>query len=260
MSTNWTTIETAFPRKGVALIRLNRPAQRNALNAALIGEVAAAVLQAQDDPAINAVVVTGNEKVFSAGADIKEMQKNGFAALSNHERQSAWDTIAGFRKPMIAAVQGICFGGGLEFAMLADIMIAGEGAIFAQPEITIGILPGDGATQRLTRVVGKSLAMQMILGGESIDGETALRAGLASEIVADADVVGRAIEIASVIAKRAPVALQLAKESVLAAYETPLSAGLAVERRAIRHAFTTHDQREGMTAFVEKRPPEFLGR
>lgn len=259
MNGQWTMIETASPSAGVTLLKLSRPAQRNALSARLLREIADAILQAQGDPTVKAVVVTGNEKVFSAGADIKEMQKSGFEALSNYERQAAWDAIAGFSKPMIAAVQGVCFGGGLEFAMLADIIIAGEGTIFGQPEITIGILPGDGATQRLTRVVGKSLAMQMILTGEPITAEVALRAGLVSELVPANGAVDRAVELASVIARRAPVALQLAKEAVLASYETTLSAGLAVERRAIRYAFTTHDQREGMTAFIEKRPPEFLG-
>ncbi|MEX3953364.1 enoyl-CoA hydratase-related protein [Paraburkholderia sp. EG287A] len=259
MNDQWTTIETTSPVDGVLLVRLNRPAQRNALSAGLLKEVAQALLQAQSDPGVRAVVVTGNEKVFSAGADIKEMQKYGFDALSNHERQAAWDAVAAFRKPVVAAVQGICFGGGLEFAMLADIMIAGVGTVFGQPEITIGILPGDGATQRLTRVVGKSLAMQMIMTGEPVTAEVALRAGLVSEVVSVDSVVERAVEIASVIARRAPVALQLAKEAVLASYETALSAGLTVERRAIRYAFTTRDQQEGMNAFVEKRAPEFLG-
>ncbi|WP_235012204.1 enoyl-CoA hydratase-related protein [Caballeronia catudaia] len=247
------------PTGGVALINLNRPAQRNALSTTLLREVADVMLQAQADPAVKVVVLTGKEKFFSAGADIKEMHAGGFEALNNPSRQTSWDAIAGFRKPMIAAVQGVCFGGGLEFAMLADVIIAGQTAKFGQPEITIGILPGDGATQRLTRVVGKSLAMQMILSGEPISSEVALRAGLVSEMIPDGEVVERAISLATVFATRAPLALQLAKEAVLAAYETSLSAGLAVERRAIRYAFTTQDQREGMAAFIEKRPPVFTG-
>ncbi len=255
-----TLIATSPVEDGVLLLRLDRPAQRNALSGALLRQVAAALVAAETDPAIRCVVVTGDARAFSAGADIKEMQRDGFQAISNHARQSAWHTIEHFSKPMIAAVRGLCLGGGLEFAMLADIMIAAEDAVFGQPEITIGIIPGDGATQRLTRVVGKSLAMKMVLTGAPIPAQDLLQHGLIAEILPADQVVERALALAKLIATRAPVAARLAKEAVLAAYETSLSAGLAVERRAIRLAFHTQDQKEGMAAFVEKRPATFTGR
>lgn len=248
------------PAPGVVLLTLNRPAQRNALSGELLEQVAAALAGAREDAELRCVVVTGNERAFSAGADIKEMLADGFTAIDNPARQAAWRTIERFPKPVIAAVRGLCLGGGLEFAMLADIIIAAESAVFGQPEITIGILPGDGATQRLTRVVGKSLAMKMILSGQPIDGREAQRAGLAAEALPEEQVLERALALATVIAGRAPVAARLAKEAVLAAYETTLAAGLDVERRAIRYAFTTEDQKEGMAAFAEKRPPVFRGR
>ncbi|SFQ04856.1 short chain enoyl-CoA hydratase [Bradyrhizobium sp. Ghvi] len=244
----------------ILLLRLNRPAQRNALSAALLCRLANALSAARSDESVRCVVLSGDERVFSAGADIKEMQQHGFEALSDPTRQDAWDIIATFPKPLIAAVRGVCLGGGLELAMLADIMLVAEDSVLAQPEITIGIMPGDGATQRLTRIVGKSLAMQMVLTGEPISAERAVAAGLASEMLPASEVLGRALAIARVISTRAPVAAQLAKESIQAAYETPLSAGLAVERRAIQYAFTTDDQKEGMAAFTEKRQPVFSGR
>jgi enoyl-CoA hydratase len=260
MPTSSNLIVTSRAENGVLLVTLDRPAQLNALSAELLQQMAAVLVEAEGDPEVRCVVVTGNNRAFSAGADIKEMQRQGFEAISNHARQSAWRTIEHFPKPMIAAVRGVCFGGGLEFAMLADIIIAAENAVFSQPEITIGIIPGDGATQRLTRVIGKSLAMKMVLTGQPIDGREALRSGLVAEALPDDQVVDRAITLAKVIAERAPIAARLAKEAVLAAYETTLAAGLDVERRAIRFAFTTEDQKEGMAAFVEKRAPTFRGR
>ena len=260
MSTSSHLIKTSRTENGVLLVTLDRPAQLNALSSELLQQMAAALVEAEGDPEVRCVVVTGNNRAFSAGADIKEMQRQGFEAISNHARQSAWRTIEHFSKPMIAAVRGMCLGGGLEFAMLADIIIAAENAVFSQPEITIGIIPGDGATQRLTRVIGKSLAMKMVLTGQPIDGREALRSGLVAEALPDDQVVDRAITLAKVIAERAPIAARLAKEAVLAAYETTLAAGLDVERRAIRLAFTTEDQKEGMAAFVEKRAPTFQGR
>jgi enoyl-CoA hydratase len=250
---------TAPIDSGVLLLRLNRPNQRNALSGELLRQVADILVAAETDPAIRCIVMTGDERAFSAGADIKEMQRDGFQAISNHARQSAWNAIAHFSKPMIAAVRGLCFGGGLELAMLADIMIAADDASFGQPEITIGILPGDGATQRLTRVIGKSLAMKMVLTGEPIAAPELRDRGLVAEILPAEQVVDRAVALAKTIASRAPIAARLAKEAVLAAYETSLSAGLDVERRAVRLAFCTKDQKEGMTAFVEKRPAVFTG-
>ncbi|WFU80723.1 enoyl-CoA hydratase-related protein [Bradyrhizobium sp. CIAT3101] len=248
------------PEPAILLLRLNRSRQRNALSAALLVELADTLRTAHSDETVRCVVLTGDERAFSAGADIKEMQQHGFEALSDPARQQAWDTISDFAKPLIAAVRGVCLGGGLELAMLADILLVADDTVLAQPEITIGIMPGDGATQRLTRTVGKSLAMQMILTGEPIGAEQAVAAGLASEMLPASELLTRALTIAQIISSRAPIATRLAKESIQAAYEIPLSAGLAVERRAIRYAFTTDDQKEGMAAFVEKRPPVFTGR
>lgn len=244
---------------GVLQLRLNRPGQRNALSGELLRQVASVLVAAENDSAIRCVVVTGDERAFSAGADIKEMQRDGFLAISHDARQSAWRTVEHFSKPMIAAVRGLCLGGGLEFAMLADIIIAADDAVFGQPEITIGIIPGDGATQRLTRVIGKSLTMKMVLTGEPVTAAELLQRGLIAEILPAEHVLDRALTLGKLIAKRAPVAARLAKEAVLAAYETTLSAGLDVERRAIRRAFETGDQKEGMAAFVEKRPAIFTG-
>jgi enoyl-CoA hydratase len=254
-----TLIATSPIDAGVLLLRLNRPAQRNALSGELLQLAAAILVQAEADAAVHCVVVTGDDRAFSAGADIKEMQRDGFQAISSHARQSAWHAIERFPKPMIAAVRGLCLGGGLELAMLADIIIAAEDAVFGQPEITIGILPGDGATQRLTRVIGKSLAMKMVLSGKPVTAPELLQRGLVAEVHPAAHVVQRAMTLAKLIASRAPVAARLAKEAVLAAYETSLSAGLDVERRALRLAFHTADQKEGMAAFVEKRTPKFTG-
>jgi enoyl-CoA hydratase len=241
------------------VLRLDRPRQRNALSGELLRQLAAILVAAETDPAIRCVVLTGDDRAFSAGADIKEMQRDGFRAISNHARQSAWRTVERFPKPMIAAVRGLCLGGGLELAMLADIIVAADDAVFGQPEITIGIIPGDGATQRLTRVVGKAMAMKMVLTGEPITAAELLGRGLLAEVLPPAEVLPRAVALAKAIASRAPVAARLAKEAVLAAYETSLSAGLDVERRAIRLAFSTRDQKEGMAAFVEKRAPSFTG-
>jgi enoyl-CoA hydratase/carnithine racemase len=243
----------------VLQLTLNRIEKRNALSNALIAELAAALDAAAADDAVRAIVLCGREDVFSAGADIKEMQQRGFEAIANPRRVQAWNVIATFPKPLIAAVDGIAYGGGHELALLADIIIAGSGARFAQPEISIGILPGDGATQRIARIAGKSLTMLMALTGEPIDATIALRAGLVAEVVADKQAVPRALEIARAIASKSPIAARLAKEAILAANETMLSAGLAAERQAIRHAFTTHDQREGMAAFLEKRAPHYQG-
>jgi enoyl-CoA hydratase len=225
----------------------------------LIGELAAAFRHAALNDDVRCIVLCGNDAFFSAGADIKEMQQRGFEAIDNSGRRAAWRDIANFPKPIVAAVEGICFGGGHELALLADIVIAGEGAVFGQPEINIGILPGDGATQRLTRVAGKSLAMLMILTGESISARTAMQAGLVAEVVESGRAHARALEIAEIIAHKPPRSAELAKAAVLAAYQTTLDAGLEFERQAIRYAFTTSDKQEGMNAFFEKRAPSYRG-
>jgi enoyl-CoA hydratase len=248
------------PSPYVRLLTLNRASKRNALNNELIAQLANECREAARDDEVRCVVICGNDAFFSAGADIKEMQQRGFEAIDNAPRRTAWRDIASFSKPLVAAVEGLCFGGGHELALLADIVIAGEGAVFGQPEINIGILPGDGATQRLTRVAGKSLAMLMILTGEPIPAHTALQAGLVAEVTARGQAQARALEIAELIARKPPRSAELAKAAVLAAYQTTLDAGLDFERHAIRYAFTTSDQKEGMNAFFEKRPPNYRGK
>jgi enoyl-CoA hydratase len=252
-------LNTSMPAPGVLLIVLNRPEKRNALSTGLVVELARELERAREDTAVRAVVMTGDDRSFSAGADIREMVEGGLTALADDERLRRWDAIQAFPKPLIAAVNGVCFGGGNELAMLADIMIAGETARFGQPEINIGILPGDGATQRLVRAVGKSLAMKIILSGEPIDAQAALDAGLVAEVVPPERTVERAIELAAGIASKAPNGARLAKAAVLAAFEMPLEGGLAFERKMLYRAFQTADRVEGMTAFLEKRPARFTG-
>ncbi|MCK1680823.1 enoyl-CoA hydratase/isomerase family protein [Bradyrhizobium sp. 147] len=252
-------ILSTSPRAHVRVVTLNRTSKRNALSNDLIAQLGASLRQAALNEDVRCVVLCGHEAFFSAGADIKEMQQRGFEAIDNPARRSAWRDIANFPKPLIAAVEGICFGGGHELALLADIAIAGEGARFAQPEINIGILPGDGATQRLTRVAGKSLAMLMILTGQSISARAAMQAGLVAEVVESGQAQARALEIAELIAQKPPRSTELAKVAVLAAFQTTLDAGLEFERQAIRGAFDTADQQEGMNAFFEKRSPNYRG-
>jgi enoyl-CoA hydratase len=253
-------VVSTSPHPHVQLLTLNRASKRNALSNDLIAELAAACRKAALDDDVHCVVLYGSDTFFSAGADIKEMQQRGFEAIDNGARRSAWRDIATFAKPLVAAVEGICFGGGHELALLADIVIAGEAATFGQPEINIGILPGDGATQRLTRVAGKSLAMLMILTGAPISARMAQQAGLIAEVTETGRARDRALEIAALIAGKPPRSAELAKAAVLASYQTTLDVGLEFERQAIRHAFTTSDQQEGMDAFFEKRPPNYRGR
>ncbi len=260
MSAKPDLILSTTPGPHVLQLTLNRASKRNALNNDLIADLAAACREAALDDDVRCVVICGSDAFFSAGADIKEMQRRGFEAIDNAARRSAWRDISNFPKPLVAAVEGVCFGGGHELALLADIVIAGEGAVFGQPEINIGILPGDGATQRLTRVAGKSLAMLMILTGESISAQAALQAGLVAEVTENGKAQARALEIAEIIARKPPRSAELAKAAVLAAYQTALDTGLEFERQAIRHAFTTMDQKEGMSAFFEKRPPNYRGK
>ncbi|MDP7242371.1 MAG: enoyl-CoA hydratase-related protein [Rhodospirillales bacterium] len=246
------------PRPKVTLVTLNRSAKRNALSIALMGELASVLERAAADDGVRCVVITGDEIAFSAGADINDQLERGLGAVFADERLDAWRTVEQFQKPLVAAVEGYALGGGCELALLADIVIAGETARFGQPEINIGIFPGDGATQRLSRWVGKSMAMKMILSGEMIDAAEAKAIGLVAEVAAG-KTVERALDLAAVIAEKSPIALRLAKEAILTAFETPLAAGLEFERRNLALAFDSDDQKEGMRAFVEKRKPRFGG-
>lgn len=244
----------------VRLLNLNRPAKRNALSNELVIELAARCREAVLDESVRCIVLSGTDQFFCAGADIKEMQQRGIEAIDNPARRAAWREITYCPKPIVAAVEGVCFGGGHELAMLTDIIVAGESAQFGQPEINIGVIPGDGGTQRLTRVAGKSLAMLMVLSGTSVSARTALQAGLVAEVVESGRAQARALEIAEIISQKPPRSVELAKASVLAAYQTTLEAGVEFERQSIRNAFTTADRLEGMNAFFEKRVPNYQGR
>ncbi|MCX7354621.1 MAG: enoyl-CoA hydratase-related protein [Alphaproteobacteria bacterium] len=259
--TAYTDILADTPKAGVRLITLNRPKVLNALRSTLLEELAAEIAHARDDAEIRVVVLTGNERAFAAGADIAEMaDRTVVDVLGMDRRMSFWHALRSFPKPLIAAVNGFALGGGCELAMCADIIVAGEGARFGQPEINLGLIPGAGGTQRLTRAVGKSRAMKMVLTGEAIDARAALAAGLIAEVVPPELALDRALELAETIAAKPPVAVRLAKEAVLKAQEMTLEAGLDYERKAFAMLFATEDRREGVQAFLEKRKPVFKGR
>jgi len=248
------------PAEGVLQITLNRPDVRNALRTQTLGEIAGALAAAAADDAVRAVVITGGLKYFAAGADVREMAPLGPAEILTHERQRHWRTIATFPKPLLAAVNGYALGGGCELALCADIVCAGTNAQFGQPEINLGMIPGAGGTQRLARAAGKALAMQMVLTGRPIDAATALAAGLVCEVDEPESALARAIELASIIATKPPLAVLAAKAAVLRAWEMPLAEGLAAEKKAFADLAATHDRNEGIAAFLEKRPPRFTGR
>jgi len=254
------TLAVQAPEDGVRLITLQRPEALNALNSELLGELAAELDAAERDAETRVVVITGSRKAFAAGADIKEMAERDLVGILNDPRVAHWQRITAFAKPLIAAVNGFALGGGCELAMHADILIAGEDARFGQPEINLGIIPGAGGTQRLLRAVGKSLAMQMVLTGEAIDARHALRAGLVSEVTQPEFTVERALQVARVIARKAPLAVRMAKEALLKAQDTDLASGLRFERHAFTLLAGTADREEGIRAFQEKRPARFLGR
>lgn len=247
-------------RENVGLITLNRPKALNALNHALMGEVAQALDGYEDDDAIGAIVITGNEKAFAAGADIKEMQNNSVMDMYLPDRFRTWERVTLCRKPVIAAVAGFALGGGCELAMMCDFIIAADSAEFGQPEIKLGILPGAGGTQRLTRFVGKSKAMEMCLTGRMMDANEAERSGLVSRIVPAAEMLDDAIKTAAEIAGLSRPAVFMAKESVNRAYETTLSEGVRFERRLFYSVFASEDQKEGMAAFAEKRAANWQNR
>ncbi len=247
-------------RGRVGLVRLNRPQAMNALNGELISELMQALDAFDADENIGAMVITGSERAFAAGADIKEMADASAVDMLLHDRISRFDLIRNIKKPVIAAVAGFCLGGGNELAMSCDIIIAAENARFGQPEINLGVIPGAGGTQRLTRAVGKSIAMEMVLNNRTLTADEALRFGLISRVVPVERYLEEAVILAAEIAERAPLAVRLAKEAVNKAFETSLTDGLADERRSFYFLFATQDQKEGMAAFVNKRKPEWTGK
>lgn len=252
------TVET---RRHVGLITLNRPKALNALCSALVLELGQALDAFEADDEIGAIVLTGSEKAFAAGADIKEMASKTFidAYLADFIT-NGWERITTCRKPVVAAVAGFALGGGCEVAMMCDFILAADNAKFGQPEITIGTIPGAGGTQRLVRAVGKAKAMEMVLTGRMIDAVEAERAGLVSRVVPLAELIDEAVKVADKIASLSRPVVLLAKEAVNAAFETPLSQGIRFERRLFHATFATEDQKEGMAAFIEKRSPAFRNR
>lgn len=245
-------------RGRVGLLTLNRPKALNALNDALMDELGAALLAFDADPDIGAMVITGSEKAFAAGADIGAMKDLTYIeAYASDFISRNWETLRRIRKPVIAAVAGYALGGGCELAMMCDILVAAETARFGQPEIKLGIIPGAGGTQRLPRAVGKAKAMDLVLTGRLMDAAEAERAGLVSRVVAADKLLDEAIEMATVIASMSLPSVMMAKEAVNRAFEAPLAEGMQFERRLFHSLFGTQDQREGMDAFIAKRPPSF---
>ena len=244
-------------RGGATLVTLNRPQALNALNSQVLSELLDAMKAFDADPSQGCAVITGSEKAFAAGADIKEMQAQGFADMYGHDFFAGWDAFTRTRKPIIAAVAGYALGGGCELAMMCDFILAADSAKFGQPEIKLAVSPGMGGSQRLTRAVGKAKAMEMCLTGRMMDAQEAERAGLASRILPAAELVEEAVKTAQAIAAMAPLAVLANKEMVNAAYETMLAQGVQFERRLFHALFGTADQKEGMAAFVEKRPAKF---
>lgn len=244
----------------IALIRLNRPKELNALCLELMAEVRDALKMLEADEEVRAIVLTGNERAFAAGADIKQMAGKTAIDMLLIDQFTTWDTIKKIKKPIIAAVSGFALGGGNELVMHCDMVVASETAMFGQPEIKIGVMPGAGGTQRLTRVVGKVNAMEMVLTGKFITAERAYELGLVNKVVPVELYLEEAVKMAREVAQQSPLAIRLAKEAVLKAYDSPLSEGLEFERKNFYLLFATEDQKEGMAAFVEKRAPDFKGR
>ena len=247
-------------RGRVGLVTLNRPKALNALNTEVMGEVCQAIAGFGDDAKIGAVVLTGSEKAFAAGADVKEMQPLSFSEAFLGDLWAGWDDLLKFRKPMIAAVSGYALGGGCELAMLCDFIIAADTAKFGQPEITLGVLPGMGGSQRMARSIGKAKTMDLCLTGRLMDAEEAERCGLVARIVPAASLIEEALKAADKIANFSLPAVMMTKEAVNKAFEMPLSEGLAFERRLFHSAFALEDQKEGMEAFIQKRSAQFKNR
>jgi enoyl-CoA hydratase/carnithine racemase len=244
----------------VALCRLNRPEARNALSPELMEELATAIEGFDADPDVRCMVIAGSDEVFAAGADIRALRERTFEEALRHRSAEFWRRLGEAKTPLVAAVSGFALGGGCELALLCDLIIAAESAEFGQPEIRLGIIPGGGGTQRLARVLGKQRAMELVLTGRRIGAREAERMGLVNEVVPDGEWLERAMEVASRIARRPPIAARLAKQAVLAADHMGISAGLEHERRLYELAMATEDRIEGMDAFLEKRDPEFKGR
>jgi len=244
----------------VGVVLMNRPKQLNALSGELMGAVVGALQELDADSEIRAIVLGGGERAFAAGADITELAAGTPITLYENRRIDQWDAIRDLRTPLVAAVSGFCLGGGCELAMLCDIIVASESAKFGQPEINLGVLPGAGGTQRLTRAVGKAVAMDMILTGRMLSAREALAFGLVARVVAKEVWLDEAKRVAREIAAKGPIAVRLAKEAVDQAFETPLAAGITFERRAFYLARASEDAGEGLQAFVEKRLPDFKGR
>ena len=256
---SYTTI-LSETHEGVGLIRIDRPKALNALNSTLMTELNEALKAFDADDMVGAIVITGNERAFAAGADIKEMAEASAVDMLKRDYISLYDGIRQIKKPVIAAVSGWCLGGGNELAMSCDMIVASESARFGQPEINIGVIPGAGGTQRLTRAVGKAIAMEMVLNNRTLSAQEALQYGLVNRVVPVEGYLDETLELASEIAARAPLAVQLGKEAVNHAFESFLGDGLADERRAFYFLFATEDQEEGMQAFVEKRAAQWKGK
>jgi enoyl-CoA hydratase len=255
MSTETIIVET---RGRIGVITLNRPQSLNALNARLMAELSAAIDAFEADAGVGCIVITGSEKAFAAGADIKEMSDRSFLDVFYANFTADWHRVAQARKPTVAAVAGYALGGGCELAMLCDIVIAADNAKFGQPEIKLGVIPGIGGTQRLTRAVGKAKAMDLILTGRMMDAAEAERSGLVARVVPFASLMDEAMKVAETIADMSLPSVMVAKEAVNRAFETSLAEGIAYERRVFHSLFATQDQKEGMAAFMDKRLPRFL--
>lgn len=245
--------------EGVALVRLNRPDVLNALNIATREALADAFAALHDDGDVRAIVLTGDDRAFAAGADLKEFAETSTVDIMKRRSERHWNTVAATPQPVIAAIRGYAMGGGLELAMACDLIIVGEGAQLGQPEIRVGIMPGAGGTQRLTRAIGKFQAMKMCLTGKPVTGREAFEMGLASEVVPDGEVLETAIKLATSIARMPPLAAQAIKEAIVQGETASLESALLLERKAFQLLFATEDRREGMRAFIEKRRPEFKG-
>ena len=244
----------------VCLIQINRPNAMNALNMELMGEIADVLLEVDKDYNFGCSIITGNEKAFAAGADIKEMADANAVDIYLREMFASWDRIRNYKKPFIAAVSGFALGGGCELAMLCDMIVAAKSAKFGQPEVNLGVIPGAGGTQRLTRAIGKARAMEIILTGRMADAEEMYAAGLVSKISEDDKYLDDAISIAKTICTKSPIAVQLAKDSILRAFDTTIETGIAFERKNFYLLFATEDKKEGMKAFIEKRKPTWKGK